>query len=121
MSKPREFWICVDNKTLMDNRNHSCYDQEQFDFHSYNGNFDFGREKPLDLIRVIEKSAYDKAIKALKFYSEFGDYGIGTCYGCYKTEIHNDEGELATKTLKELVELTPPKPSDDKTGDKPGD
>lgn len=53
---------------------------------------------------VIEKSAYDKAIEALKFY-----------YNCLKTDIElegfhtgfiiNDNGKRAQKTLKELGEL----------------
>jgi hypothetical protein len=66
MGKPREFWIWLSDVKLLDNRQHHCLDEEQYKFHYYDGNLDNDRKEP---VRVIDKSAYDKAIEALKWSS----------------------------------------------------
>ena len=113
MDKPREFWIdSIINIDRPNQKTAYIYEQDADD-------------KASNIIHVIEKSAYDKAIEALKFYADSENMFVsvyeneGPCIGYIPGETEGDDfdkinkndytkhfGKLARKTLKELgVEL----------------
>lgn len=62
---------------------------------------------PIEPIMMIEKSEYDKAIKALRFVGEYHRRVFNMLYGadCRDTIPHQDIVDKVVDTLKELGEL----------------
>ena len=90
VSKPREFWIRYRINWDKVNDTDAMVGCRPYD------------ESVKNVVHVIEKSAYDKAVEALKYYSKV-NWAVVTVCG----EKVNFQGvcEKAEKTLKELGEL----------------
>lgn len=105
MSKRREFWLIEDDTPAGEWTAGANWYTHKI----------YADDNPRQ-IHAIEKSAYDKAVEALKFYAEkenwrrFEDFGTTPCYlhDFLKPEwgriARDKSGDIARKTLKELGE-----------------
>jgi hypothetical protein len=71
MSKPREYWIRKDSHNI------------KGVFYAWN---DLGRDKSHDCIKVIEKSAYDKAIDKIEKMKQIITDTNPTCGDCVEDQ-----------------------------------
>lgn len=97
--KPKEFWIRKDSCFVWTDKDFDMlkYDQDKIEYKN-------------KLVCVVEKSAYDKAIEALKFYAETNvqvydeENADSDCEQNIQYPWRYESGKLARETLKKLSE-----------------
>jgi hypothetical protein len=90
--KPREFWIEV--KSFSSNILAAYYEKPD----------ELTYRIAKDVIHVVEKSAYDRVVEALKFYADKSNHTVRRG-GESDTRVRLDKGSSAREALKEVGEL----------------